>query len=285
MQANCGLLFFTYVFSVLLLTTPTAVAQDATGSWIGSIRCSYGSGALTLQIDGSGAVSGSVTNGQVSSGRVSGRSIEFSTKNFFGNVTRFVGHVGNGSMSGTYTQSANSETCRWDATQRVAYGPKIDQRDNKERYIKDARDAIEVAKNLQAICTYADQMKAAEFLRRAALAYRSAGEYGNEEKLKQAATKITRDGGTADQCDARQKRAANQKIGAGTPNAGVNGKESGASNKGPTAEQCQKVRDYARKVGRITSEWPVELSRIVIQCKVAVRAQQRKEQEEPNRGK
>jgi hypothetical protein len=59
-----------------------------------------------------------VTNGKINAGRLSGSSIQFTTTNFFGNRTSFTGTVTGSSMSGTYSQTANGETCSWYASKR-----------------------------------------------------------------------------------------------------------------------------------------------------------------------
>jgi hypothetical protein len=98
------------VFSILLVSNAYSAS-----TWSGGIKCSYGSGSLSLSVDDSGNITGGVTNGKVRSGRVSGSSVSFATSNFMGNKASFTGTVSGGSMSGTYTQSANGETCTWSA--------------------------------------------------------------------------------------------------------------------------------------------------------------------------
>lgn len=92
------------------------VDASAASSWSGSIKCSWGSGSLSLTIDDNGTVSGRVTNGEINSGRLSGSSIQFSTTNFFGNRASFSGTASGSSMSGKYTQSVTGETCSWYAS-------------------------------------------------------------------------------------------------------------------------------------------------------------------------
>jgi hypothetical protein len=110
------------VISVLFLAHDSYASNvSAAGTWSGSINCGYGSGSLEIIISGSGTVSGSVTNGTIFEGRVSGGSLSFSTRNWMGNIARFSGNLGGNSLSGTYKQTANSEECRFQAS-RVA-GP------------------------------------------------------------------------------------------------------------------------------------------------------------------
>ena len=85
------------------------------GNWEGTLRCSWGSGGISLQISG-GSVSGSVVNAVISGGSVSGRQVQFESSNFL-NTASYVGQLISASqMSGTYSQSLSSEQCRWNAS-------------------------------------------------------------------------------------------------------------------------------------------------------------------------
>jgi len=111
------------VFAVLsvLCIFPLSHAYAAS-SWSGGIKCSYGSGSLSLTVDDAGNVAGGVTNGKVKSGRVAGSSVSFTTSNFMGNKASFTGTMSGNSMAGTYSQSANGETCTWFAN-KTGSGP------------------------------------------------------------------------------------------------------------------------------------------------------------------
>lgn len=106
------------VLSALAVLIGIGMASEAfaASTWSGGIKCSYGSGSLSLTVDDAGTISGGVTNGKVRSGRLSGSSVSFSTSNFMGNKTSFTGTVSGNTMSGTYSQSATSETCTWYAS-------------------------------------------------------------------------------------------------------------------------------------------------------------------------
>jgi hypothetical protein len=100
----------------LVVVLSSSGASSAGSSWKGTINCSYGSGALNIQIDDNGRVSGGMTNGKIRSGTLSGSSITFTFSNAFGNGGVFSGRVAGSTMSGTYTQSAGTaETCSWQA--------------------------------------------------------------------------------------------------------------------------------------------------------------------------
>lgn len=103
-----GALIFSYA-----LGTP---ARAEGTQWAGSINCSYGSGSLKLAIDRNGNITGNVTNGTVNHGGKRGTQIYFETYNAFGNRAFFRGQMDGFNMSGTYTQTSNSETCRWQAS-------------------------------------------------------------------------------------------------------------------------------------------------------------------------
>jgi hypothetical protein len=256
----------------LLVTVPmfAGVANaDPMGSWAGSIRCSYGSGSLNLEIDDLGKVKGSVTNGKIQSGQVSGRSIEFTTNNAFGNVVHFVGRVGDGTMSGTYTQSVGGHTCNWEASQRVSYGPTTTKRDTRELYLKDAKDALDIARGLAEICTYADQMRAAEFLQQAARAYNAAGAYPQETRAKLAAREIVKDGGTADRCNARNKSAANPKSNKNTKQRAAAPERAPVGKVNP--KLCKEISAYADRIYKQEGKYPTELLQPMLKCRLAMK--------------
>ena len=93
-----------------------ASAADMSGIWTGSIRCSYGSGSLNITVARDGSISGGVTNGTVTTGRVDGRSVQFTTSNAFGNRANFTGRIAGDEMSGTYSQSIGNAVCSWEAS-------------------------------------------------------------------------------------------------------------------------------------------------------------------------
>lgn len=100
------------------------LALAAGTQWAGTINCSYGSGSLKLTIDANGRIEGSVTNGRINHGGKQGTNIYFETHNAFGNRAVFRGQLDGFSMSGTYTQTANKETCRWQASMVGAFQDK-----------------------------------------------------------------------------------------------------------------------------------------------------------------
>ncbi len=225
------------ISALAFLIIPTSVlAGDPFGQWSMKVQCSYGSGSYLFNIDESGDFQGSI-NGKITGGRISGASVQFSTSNFLNSVnyTGTISPDGN-SMSGQYSQSTWSQPCTWNAVKIIRYRqePRTSERD----YRKDALEAIELAQEMAKTCTYADQMAAADQLQRAASAYRSIGDQRKLTQVNAAITKITRDGGTADQCARRQKSAnTRNKIAAPLQ-----------SNKKPTAQQCKDINNWALKM-------------------------------------
>ena len=217
-------------------------AATADQSWSGKLICSYGAGALQLNVDASGAVSGQATNARITSGRVSGSSVTFDFANAMGNRGTFTGTVSGTSMSGTYSQSAGTrETCRWhaalvsgeakdqidtansiiDGLGRVRSGqikearppaappppqraePKPD--DGHKAAEKEGRDLYARAQAASRNCTYNDQMNAAGLLLQAAGTFDRAGNTAAAAKVRQASVEISKPGGTAERCRARQQ--------------------------------------------------------------------------------
>lgn len=211
-----------------------AVAGDPYGQWSIKVQCSYGSGSYLFNIDENGQFQGSI-NGRITSGRISGVSVQFTTSNFLNSVN-FTGSIspdGN-SMTGQYTQATWSQPCTWNAAKVAGY--RQEPRTSENQYRKDAAEAIQIAKEMAKRCTYADQMAAADQLQRAASAYRSIGDQRRLTQVNAAITKITKDGGTADQCAQRQKGTSSRnKVAASPPK----------SNKKPTSSQCNKANDWA----------------------------------------
>ncbi|MCV9965110.1 hypothetical protein OIU34_24825 [Pararhizobium sp. BT-229] len=225
------------ILALVLFSVPTiAVAGDPFGQWSIKVRCSYGSGSYLFNIDENGRFKGSI-NGRITAGSISGGSVQFTTSNFLNSVS-FSGTIspdGN-SMSGQYSQSTWSAPCTWAASKVVAYRQEPRTSDNE--YRKDAAEAIQIAKEMAKRCTYADQMAAADQLQRAASAYRSIGDQRRLTQVNAAITKITKDGGTADQC--RQKSTSSRNKVASSPK----------SNKGSTSAQCKKANDWALQLIR-----------------------------------
>ncbi|MCY1315045.1 hypothetical protein D9M68_151760 [compost metagenome] len=223
---------------LMFLLVPTSVlAGDPFGQWSMKVQCSYGSGSYLFNIDASGDFQGSI-NGKITSGRIAGTSVQFSTSNFLNSVN-YTGTItadGN-SMSGQYSQSTWSQPCTWNATKIIRHRqePRTSDRD----YRKDALEAIEIAQGMAKTCTYADQMAAADQLQRAASAYRSIGDQKRLAKVNAAITKITKDGGTADQCAKRQKSTKTQNKAASMTE---------KASKKPTAQQCREANDWALKI-------------------------------------
>lgn len=109
------------ILATLFAVSMTLTVAKADTTWVGSINCSYGSGSLKLSIDDAGGVSGGMTNGQITSGRLSGKSIRFDYSNSFGNGGTFTGSVNGSAMSGTYTQRAGTaETCKWQVSRQAS---------------------------------------------------------------------------------------------------------------------------------------------------------------------
>lgn len=107
------------ILATLFAVTATLTLARAETSWVGSINCSYGAGSLKLSVDDAGNVSGGMTNGRITSGRMSGKSINFAYANAFGNGGTFTGSVNGASMSGTYTQRVGTaKTCQWQASRQ-----------------------------------------------------------------------------------------------------------------------------------------------------------------------
>lgn len=216
---------FAVVATMSVLLGSNSWAGDS-GMWSGSISCSYGAGALSVMIDQNGNVSGSVTNGKIQSGYASGGSISFSTSNFFGNRTSFQGIIRGSSMSGTYTQTANGETCRWQASKTsgasVTYGTDMTGRTpqalnrgkSRKALLSEARTYITAAEASAKVCSYADQMNAAHQYRQAAEVLRAIGDMRNAAAADANAGKIVRKGGTADRCDKSRSASRPTKRGA-----------------------------------------------------------------------
>lgn len=226
------------VLAFALLFVPTiAVAGDPFGQWSIKVRCSYGSGSYLFNIDENGQFKGSI-NGRITSGSISGASVQFTTSNFLNSVN-FTGSIspdGN-SMTGQYTQATWNQPCTWTASKIVAY--RQEPRTSESEYRKDAAEAIQIAKEMAKRCTYADQMAAADQLQRAASAYRSIGDQRRLTQVNAAITKITKNGGTADQC--RQNSTSSRNKVAAAPR---------SSNKKTSAAQCKKANDWALQLIR-----------------------------------
>jgi hypothetical protein len=126
----------------LLVCTHAAKAEGT--QWAGTIKCSYGSGSLNIMIDRYGDVHGGVTNGRVTIGNRNGTRVKFETSNAFGNRAVFTGQINGFSMSGTYTQGANRETCNWQAKMVgvVADKPKSLKKEASETAVKGAAKTI-----------------------------------------------------------------------------------------------------------------------------------------------
>lgn len=204
-------------FLIILFSGLTAASADNSGSWVGVHGCSWGSGKLTLQVDANGNVTGKGANVKIKSGHIAGSSISFSGSNWMGNRSTWQGSVYNGSMSGTYTQQASSETCPWSAT-LVGGKPQVkigdwDDRPDKERkqipankrqkaLLQDANLVMQAAYAAAQYCTYADQMKASERYFEAGRLFEQAGDPRKKalaEKLGYAASD------RADECEKAKK--------------------------------------------------------------------------------
>lgn len=233
-----------WLILALFSFTGTALAEDAAGQWTGKVRCSYGSGSLKLNIDASGNVTGSGTNVTIRSGSVNGRNVAFQGSNFFGNQVSFNGSFYNGSMSGTYTQTANRETCQWSVTLITAPSNKAkisdwDDRPDKEHsklsgekrrkaLIADAGTYMTAGKAAAQYCSYADQIKAEGRFLQAAEMYGLAGAKSQQRQAQKLAALA---GTNADKCDKKRKVAKKP----------ANKKQKDSAE----PPSCQAARDYA----------------------------------------
>ncbi|PLP58222.1 hypothetical protein CYK37_14995 [Mesorhizobium loti] len=235
-----------------VLGTADAHAVDISGIWMGSIQCSYGRGSLNITVGRDGSISGGVTNGTITSGSARGRSVRFSTTNAFGNVSNFTGTIVGDDMTGTYRQSATSETCSWDASLRTGIRTsqssnpgkdpepdysRLDAKKKRAAREKDAQSFLTAGAAAAQYCTYADQMTAAGRFSQAAEAFRLMGDSVRGAKADRLAKAAS---ARADVCQRKQRAAR------AAP--GKKSQEIAKARSKDTAKACEDLADYQKKL-------------------------------------
>lgn len=262
-----------------LVTGSRAEATDISGIWKGSIRCSYGSGSLSITVSRDGSISGGVTNGKVISGRVSGKSVQFSTANAFGNVANFTGTVVGDDMSGTYSQSVNGTVCNWDASLRTGVRTsqsanpgkdpepdysKLDAKKKRAARERDAQSFLTAGAAAAQYCTYADQMTAAGRFSQASEAFRLMGDSVRQSKADKLAKAAS---ARADECQRRQKAARQAPP---KPKASKKADETAAAKANEIAKACNALKQYSKKLedsGNLEAALKVRVKMRIHKCK------------------
>jgi hypothetical protein len=92
------------------------------GAWNSVQTCSYGTGTSVMNIiqnESGGVITGRLANATIDEGKIEVRNITIKASNWHGNKIQMEGKlIGSDKIIGTYTQTARSGVCQWEANKQ-----------------------------------------------------------------------------------------------------------------------------------------------------------------------